>query len=49
MVTLADGDADRGALAIAAEGRESRLRAEMGIDVIGWSYPADRHRRDGGA
>ena len=27
------------ALAVAADGRESQLRAQMGIGVIGWSYP----------
>jgi 2-octaprenyl-6-methoxyphenol hydroxylase len=39
VVTLADGSQVAAALVIAAEGRESRLRAEMGINVIGWSYP----------
>jgi 2-octaprenyl-6-methoxyphenol hydroxylase len=39
VVTLADGSQIACALVIAAEGRESRLRAEMGINVIGWSYP----------
>ena len=27
------------ALAVAADGRESQLRSQMGIGVIGWSYP----------
>jgi 2-octaprenyl-6-methoxyphenol hydroxylase len=39
VVTLADGSQVACALVIAAEGRESRLRAEMGINMIGWSYP----------
>ena len=39
VVTLADGSQVACALVIAAEGRESRLRAEMGINTIGWSYP----------
>jgi len=39
IATLADGSQVSAALVIAAEGRESRLRAEMGINVIGWSYP----------
>jgi 2-octaprenyl-6-methoxyphenol hydroxylase len=38
-VTLADGAQIRAALVIAADGRESPLRAEAGIGVIGWSYP----------
>src|SRR6201996_593797 len=38
-VTLADGEEIKCALVIAADGRESRLRNEMGINVIGWSYP----------
>ncbi|HEY1876128.1 MAG TPA: FAD-dependent monooxygenase [Rhizomicrobium sp.] len=38
-VTLANGEEIGAALAIAADGRESRLRNEMGIGVIGWSYP----------
>lgn len=39
VVTLADGAQIQCALAIAADGRESPLRAEAGIGVIGWSYP----------
>jgi 2-octaprenyl-6-methoxyphenol hydroxylase len=39
IVTLADGEEISAALVIAADGRESRLRTEMGIGVIGWSYP----------
>ena len=38
IVTLADGSQIAAALVIAAEGRESRLRAQMGINTIGWSY-----------
>ena len=39
IVTLADGEEISASLVIAADGRESRLRNEMGIGVIGWSYP----------
>ncbi len=39
IVRLADGREIKSALVIAADGRESRLRNEMGINVIGWSYP----------
>jgi len=39
VVTLANGEQIRCALAIAADGRDSPLRAEAGIGVIGWSYP----------
>jgi 2-octaprenyl-6-methoxyphenol hydroxylase len=39
VVTLANGEQIRAALVIAADGRESPLRAEAGIGVIGWSYP----------
>jgi 2-octaprenyl-6-methoxyphenol hydroxylase len=38
-VTLANGEEIGAALVIAADGRESRLRSEMEIGVIGWSYP----------
>ena len=38
-VTLANGEEIGAALVISAEGRESRLRNEMGMGVIGWSYP----------
>lgn len=38
-VRLADGTEIAASLAIAAEGRESALRSEMGINVVGWSYP----------
>ncbi len=36
---LADGREICAALAIAADGRESPLRAQMGIKLVGWSYP----------
>ena len=38
-VTLADGEEITCALVIAADGRDSRLRNDTGIGVIGWSYP----------
>lgn len=38
-VRLADGNEIRAALVIAAEGRESSLRSQVGVQVIGWSYP----------
>jgi 2-octaprenyl-6-methoxyphenol hydroxylase len=36
---LSDGRALKARLAVAADGRDSKLRRQMGIDVIGWSYP----------
>jgi 2-octaprenyl-6-methoxyphenol hydroxylase len=36
---LSDGSEYRASLAIAADGRDSKLRKQMGIGVIGWSYP----------
>jgi 2-octaprenyl-6-methoxyphenol hydroxylase len=36
---LSDGQAIRAVLAVAADGRDSKLRAAEGIGVIGWSYP----------
>jgi len=36
---LSNGESVKAALAVAADGRESKLRAKMGIGVIGWSYP----------
>ena len=36
---LSNGEEIKAALAVAADGRESELRAQMGIGVIGWSYP----------
>ena len=38
-VTLADGTRIAATLVIAADGRESPLRASMGINTVGWSYP----------
>jgi 2-octaprenyl-6-methoxyphenol hydroxylase len=38
-VTLADGRVIEAALAVAADGRDSALRAAQGIGVVGWSYP----------
>ncbi len=37
--TLSDGSAIKARLAVGADGRDSRLRASMGISTIGWSYP----------
>ncbi|MGH6829302.1 MAG: UbiH/UbiF/VisC/COQ6 family ubiquinone biosynthesis hydroxylase [Rhizomicrobium sp.] len=37
--TLGDGRVLKARLAIAADGRDSRLRRQMGIGTIGWSYP----------
>ena len=39
VITLGSGEQISAALAVAADGRESRLRAAQGIGVIGWSYP----------
>ncbi|HXR94617.1 MAG TPA: UbiH/UbiF/VisC/COQ6 family ubiquinone biosynthesis hydroxylase [Rhizomicrobium sp.] len=39
QATLNDGSEFRAALAIAADGRDSKLRKAQGIGVIGWSYP----------
>jgi 2-octaprenyl-6-methoxyphenol hydroxylase len=39
VARLKDGEEISAALVIAADGRESALRAEMGMGVIGWSYP----------
>jgi 2-octaprenyl-6-methoxyphenol hydroxylase len=38
-VSLADGQQIEAALAVAADGRDSALRAAQGIGVVGWSYP----------
>ena len=38
-VRLADGTQIAAPLVIAAEGRESSLRSQIGINVVGWSYP----------
>ncbi len=37
--SLSDGRALRARLAVAADGRGSPMREEMGIGTIGWSYP----------
>lgn len=39
IARLSDGGEIKAALAVAADGRDSRLRGQMGIGVIGWSYP----------
>ncbi|HET7084243.1 MAG TPA: UbiH/UbiF/VisC/COQ6 family ubiquinone biosynthesis hydroxylase [Rhizomicrobium sp.] len=39
VVRLKNGEEISAALVIAADGRESALRAQTGIGVIGWSYP----------
>jgi 2-octaprenyl-6-methoxyphenol hydroxylase len=39
IARLGNGTRIKAALAVAADGRDSKLRAEMGIGVIGWSYP----------
>jgi len=39
VVRLGDGEEISAALVIAADGRDSALRAQMGMQVIGWSYP----------
>ncbi|HWU56567.1 MAG TPA: UbiH/UbiF/VisC/COQ6 family ubiquinone biosynthesis hydroxylase [Rhizomicrobium sp.] len=39
VARLADGEEVSAALVIAADGRESALRSQMGMQIIGWSYP----------
>jgi len=39
LARLGDGQEIRARLAVAADGRDSALRAAQGIGVIGWSYP----------
>ena len=39
VARLADGEEITAALVIAADGRESALRSQMGMQIIGWSYP----------
>ena len=39
LAHLNDGQTIKAQLAVAADGRESRLRAAQGIGVVGWSYP----------
>jgi 2-octaprenyl-6-methoxyphenol hydroxylase len=36
---LSNGEQIEAALAVAADGRDSKLRGQQGIGVIGWSYP----------
>jgi 2-octaprenyl-6-methoxyphenol hydroxylase len=36
---LSNGDSVRAQLVVAADGRDSPMRDEMGVGVIGWSYP----------
>jgi 2-octaprenyl-6-methoxyphenol hydroxylase len=39
IASLSNGDTVRAQLAVAADGRDSPMRDEMGLAVIGWSYP----------
>jgi 2-octaprenyl-6-methoxyphenol hydroxylase len=39
IASLSTGEKIQAALAVAADGRDSKLRAAQGIGVIGWSYP----------
>ncbi|HEY5337748.1 MAG TPA: FAD-dependent monooxygenase [Rhizomicrobium sp.] len=39
VASLSNGDTMRAQLAVAADGRDSPMRNEMGLGVIGWSYP----------
>jgi len=39
VARLANGEEISAAVAIPADGRDSPLRAQMGVQVIGWSYP----------
>ncbi len=39
IVHLSTGEKIRSALAVAADGRDSKLRGQQGIGVVGWSYP----------
>jgi 2-octaprenyl-6-methoxyphenol hydroxylase len=39
VARLANGEEISAALVVAADGRDSPLRAQMGVQVIGWSYP----------
>ena len=36
---LSTGEGIKARLAVAADGRESRMREQMGIGVVGWDYP----------
>jgi 2-octaprenyl-6-methoxyphenol hydroxylase len=39
VAKLANGEEIAASLVIAADGRESPLRAQMGVQIVGWSYP----------
>jgi len=39
VATLSNGETISASLAVAADGRDSPMREEMGLGVIGWSYP----------
>lgn len=39
VASLSNGEKISAQLAVAADGRESPMREEMGLSVIGWSYP----------
>jgi 2-octaprenyl-6-methoxyphenol hydroxylase len=39
IATLSNGEKISAAFAVAADGRDSPMRDEMGLAVIGWSYP----------
>jgi 2-octaprenyl-6-methoxyphenol hydroxylase len=39
VAKLANGEEISAPLVIAADGRESPLRSQMGVQIIGWSYP----------
>ncbi len=39
VARLANGEEISAALVVAADGRESPLRSQMGVQIIGWSYP----------
>jgi len=39
VASLSNGQTIAAKLAVAADGRESPMRGEMGIGIIGWSYP----------
>jgi 2-octaprenyl-6-methoxyphenol hydroxylase len=39
VASLSNGETSSASLAVAADGRESPMRDEMGLGVIGWSYP----------
>ena len=39
VATLANGEEISAPLVIAADGRDSPLRGQMGVQIVGWSYP----------